>query len=51
MEAMNELEQQRMKELCGAIATEQDSGTLLALVQELNVLLAAKQAGLDQKQQ
>jgi hypothetical protein len=38
-----------MREPRGAIAIEQDSRRLLALLHELNVFLAAKQAGLDQK--
>ena len=47
---MTETERQRMKELCEAIAVEQDSGKMLRLVHELNVLLATKQERLDNMQ-
>jgi len=46
---MNEIEQERMKQLCTAIAAEQVSEKMIALVQELNRLLAAKQERLDQR--
>ena len=47
---MTETERQHMKELCEAIAVEQDSGKMLRLVHELNVLLATKQERLDNMQ-
>jgi hypothetical protein len=47
--SMNETEQARMKELCAAIASEQDSQKMILLVQELNRLLATKQERLNQK--
>jgi hypothetical protein len=46
---MNELEQERMTQLCTAIAAEQVSEKMIALVQELNRLLATKQDRLDQR--
>jgi hypothetical protein len=47
---MTETERQRMTELCTAIAAEQDSRKMIALVHELNILLEAKQARLDRTQ-
>jgi hypothetical protein len=47
---MNETERQRMTELCTAIAAEQDSEKMIALVHELNNLLETKQERLDRKQ-
>jgi hypothetical protein len=46
---MNETERARMTELCTAIATEQVSEKMIALVQELNRLLAVKQERLNQR--
>lgn len=46
---MNEIEQERMKQLCTAIAAEQVSEKMIVLVQELNRLLAAKQERLEQR--
>ena len=43
------MEKERMKQLCTAIAVEQVSEETIALVQELNRPLAAKQERLDQK--
>ena len=48
--AMNEIEQARMNELCTAIASAQDSQKMIALVEELNRLLATKQERLYQKE-
>jgi hypothetical protein len=42
-------EQERMQKLCTAIANEQDSGTLLGLVAELNQLFDRKEQRLKQK--
>jgi regulator of PEP synthase PpsR (kinase-PPPase family) len=39
-----------MKELCTAIAAEQDSHRLIGLVEELNRLLALKEERLKQKE-
>jgi hypothetical protein len=47
---MNADDQDRMKELCTAIAGEQDSNTLIGLVEELNCLLARKEERLRQKE-
>jgi hypothetical protein len=46
---MNEGEHERMKQLCTAIAAEQVSEKMIAWVQELNRLVATKQARLDQR--
>jgi hypothetical protein len=47
---MNETERQRMTELCTAIAAEQDSRKMIALVHELNILVETKQERLDREQ-
>jgi hypothetical protein len=47
---MNADDQDRMKELCTAIAGEQDSHRLIGLVEELNCLLARKEERLRQKE-
>jgi hypothetical protein len=47
---MNETERQRMTELCTAIAVEEDSEKMIALVHEFNILLETKQERLDRKQ-
>jgi hypothetical protein len=47
---MNADEQDRMKELCTAIAGEQDSHRLIGLVEELNRLLARKEERLKQQE-
>lgn len=39
---MNQFETDRIQELCSKIAVEQDRGTFLKLVQELNRVLSAK---------
>jgi hypothetical protein len=46
---MTEIEQERMTQLCIAIVSEQDSQKMIALVQELNLLLATKQERLNQR--
>jgi hypothetical protein len=43
-------ERKRMAELCTAIASEQDSHSLIGLVEELNLLLARKEERLKQKE-
>ena len=48
---MTDAEQERMAALCTAIAVEKDSARMMALVEELNELLAAKQERLDGRQQ
>jgi hypothetical protein len=46
---MNAGEQERMRELCSAIAQEQDSENLLDLVENLNRLFALKEERLKEK--
>ena len=48
---MTEAEQERMRALCTAIVQEQDSSRMMALVEELNELLAVKQERLDGREQ
>jgi hypothetical protein len=45
---MNPDEQERMRELCSAIAQEQDSEKLLGLVEDLNSLFARKEERLKE---
>ena len=46
---MNPDEQERMRELCSAIAQEQDSEKLLGLVENLNRLFALQEERLKEK--
>jgi hypothetical protein len=47
---MNKAESDRIHELCSLIAIEKDRPTFLALVEELNGILAAKDHRLQKKQ-
>jgi hypothetical protein len=48
---MNKTESDRIHELCSLIATERDRSKFLALVEELNKLLSAKDRRLQEKSQ
>jgi hypothetical protein len=47
---INDADRDRIRELCSLIAVEQDRHKLLQLIEELSLILAAKDEGLKVKQ-